>query len=233
MPRVDNRPLTADPTLMGNIQSEVAAESRPLLMFITKYAKVLVGIIVLLIVALVGTAIFRYVENSRQEETLDAMAKIMARPADAQQIADLEKLGQDCPASMRSAVAVSLAQSAAAQNNREKAAEAYGIVAQADYDSPLGLAAAINQAGEMLSSGRYAEGVKVLQALQPRLTQETGLQVKMMLAEGAARAGDHELAAKTYEDLAATAATDLDREYSATRAMELRAMAKAGKAEAE
>lgn len=227
MPRVENRPLTADPTLMENIHSEVAAENRPLLVLITKYARYIVGLIVVLIIVLVGTAVYRYVQTSQQEKTLEAVAKIMARPADSRQIADLEALGKDCPSSMRAAVSIALVQSAATQNNQDKAAQGYAQVAQADYDSPLGLAAAINQAGELLHAEKYAEGVKILQALKPRLTETTGMQVKMMLAEAAARARDYDLAVATYEELALTATTEVDREYSATRVRELKAMASA------
>ncbi len=230
MPRVDNRPLTQDPTLMANIQSEVSAESRPLLAFITKYARFLVGGIALLIVVLLGTAAYQYIQNSRQAETLDAMARIMARPADAKQIADLEALAAGGPESMRGAVAVALVESAVKQNNTDKAAQAYEIMAKARYDTPLGLTSAVAQAGELLKGGRYAEGLAVLRAIEPRLTQESGQQVRMMMAEAAARAGEYELAAATFDKLAATALDDLDKQYGAARARELRAMAAAGKA---
>ncbi len=223
MPRVDTRSLTQDPSVMANIQAEVAEESRPLLLFITKNAKFLVGFIVLLIIALAVTAIYRYVENSQRDETLDAVARIMARPADAQQLRDLQVLVETTPESMRTAVAVAMAESAMRQNNAPKAAEAYGMVARAEYDSPMGLSSAVSQAGWLLRQGKYAEGLEILKSIEPRLTTQAGQQIRVMLAEAAYRAGDRELAASTYEKVAAVAASDLDREYYANRAREMRA----------
>ncbi len=227
MPRVDSTPLAQDQTLLANIQSEVATESRPLFTFIVNNSKYIVAIIVLLIVALLGTAVYRYVQNSRQQETLESIAKIMQHPADAKQIASLEELQKTCPSSMQLPVAVALVQSAVAQENREKAAEGYAKVAAADYDNSLGLASAVSQAGELLFAGKYAEGVKILQGIAPRLPEASGLQVKMMLAEAASRAGQYDLAAKTYDELAASnAVNELDREYAASRAKDLHIMAK-------
>ncbi len=232
MPSVDNRRLTQDPTLMANIQSEVAAESRPLLVFITRYARFLVGGIALLCIVLLGTAVYQYIHTSRQNDTLDAMARIMARPADARQIKDLETLSVDAPDSMRSAVSVALVESAVKQSNTEKMAGGYELVARDHYDTPLGLTSAVDQAGSLFRQGKYAEGVAILKALEPRVTQDAGQQVRMMLAEGASRAGDYELAAATFDQLAATARDELDREYGVTRAREMRAMAAAGKTDA-
>ena len=231
MPRVENKPLSADPGLMGNIQSEVPVENRPLLDFIISKSKFLVGIVVLLVVALLGTAVYRYVEGSQRETTLEELARIMQRPADARQIADIEALGRDCPSSMRTAVSVALVQSALTQGLRDKAEEGYAQVASADFDSPTGLAAALNQAGMLMGSGKYAEGVRIVQSLLPRLGQQSGVQARMMLAEGAFRAGQYDLAASTFEELAGTVPVQLDKDYCAARAGEIRAIAKAEQAE--
>ena len=231
MPRVENKPLSADPGLMGNIQSEVAVENRPLLDFIISKSKFLVGIVVLLVVALLGTAVYRYVEGSQRETTLEELARIMQRPADARQIADIEALGRDCPSSMRTAVSVALVQSALTQGLRDKAEEGYAQVASADFDSPTGLAAALNQAGMLMGSGKYAEGVRIVQSLLPRLGQQSGVQARMMLAEGAFRAGQYDLAASTFEELAGTVPVQLDKDYCAARVGEIRAIAKAEQAE--
>lgn len=230
---VDNKPLSADPALVANIKSEVSQESRPLLEFIISNSRIIVGVVVLLVVALLGTGIYRYVEGSRRADTLDQLARIMQAQPSADQLAALESLSASCPSGMRVAVAVAMVRSAVAQNQPEKAEEAYAMVSKAEYDSPVGLAAAINQAGMLMKAEKYAEGVKVLQGLLPRLTPETGGQARLMLAEGAARAGQYELAAGTYEELEKATATALDKDYYAARANELRALARAGAEDAK
>ncbi len=233
MPRVDSSPLEKNQSLLANIQAEVGLESRPLLAFISANSKYIVGIIVLLIVALLGSACYRYVQNSRQAEALESIAKIMQGAPSAQQMSSLEALEKDCPSSMRLPVAVAMVQSAVAQGSSEMAAQAYAKVAKADFDNPLGLASAVNQAGELFFAGKYAEGVKILQGVIPKLPEASGVQVKLMMAEGAARAKDYELAAKTYDELAASAPSELDREYSATRARDIRILAKGEKEQAK
>ncbi len=224
--RVENRQLTADQSLMDSIQSEISQESRPLMQFITANAKYLVAIIVVLIAALVGTGVYGHYKSSRQESVLESLARTMQRPADAGQLAELEAAGRDAPDFMRTAVDVDLVSSAVAQGEREKAAEAYGRVAKAQDGSPMGLVAALNQAGSLLGAGKYQEGAALLQALLPGLTPRAAVQPRTMLAEAAARAGDYELAARTYDELAGQAEQDLDRQYCAARAEDLRARAR-------
>lgn len=235
MTRVDSRPLeSAAPGMMANIQSEVAAENRPLLEFIVRNAKYLIAIIVLLLAALCGTAIYNYVQGGQREDTLTEIARIMATPPSAAQLEELDKLAGSAPASMRTAIAVAEVRSALAQNLPARAEQAYALVAKSGFDTPLGLAAAINQAGILMSEEKYAEGVRILQGLLPRLTPQTGVQAKMMLAEGAARAGQYDLAARTFDELAATAlVAPIDKDYCTTRARDLRAMAEAEKADGE
>lgn len=234
MPSVDSRPLqSAAPGMMANIQSEVAAENRPLLEFIVKNAKYIIALIVLLLVALCGTAIYKHIQEGQRADTLAELARIMARPASAQQLTDLGQLASSAPASMRAAIAVAEVHSALAQGLSDRAEKAYGEVAQSGYDTPIGLAAAINQAGVLMNEQQYEAGVRILQALLPRLTPQTGVQAKMMLAEGAARSKQYELAASTYDDLAATAlVAPIEKDYCTTRARDLRAMAAAEQSDA-
>ena len=219
MNRVDSSPLqSAAPGMMANIQSEVAAENRPLLEFIVSNSKYIIAVIVLLLAALLGTAIYNYVQEGQREDTLMELSKVMAGPSDARQLEALEKLAASAPSSMRTAIAVAEVRSALAQNFPERAEQAYALVAKS---------------GILMSEEKYAEGVRILQGLLPRLTPQTGVQAKMMLAEGAARAKQYELAAKTFDDLAATAlVAPIEKDYCATRARDLRAMAKAEAAEA-
>ena len=183
MNRVDSSPLqSAAPGMMANIQSEVAAENRPLLEFIVSNSKYIIAVIVLLLAALLGTAIYNYVQEGQREDTLMELSKVMAGPSDARQLEALEKLAASAPSSMRTAIAVAEVRSALAQNFPERAEQAYALVAKSAYDTPLGLAAAINQAGILMSEEKYAEGVRILQGLLPRLTPQTGVQAKMAKA---------------------------------------------------
>ena len=54
MAQVQNTPLTADPSILRDIESEVTQETRPLLQFIVNNAKLIVGVVVGLLVAIPG-----------------------------------------------------------------------------------------------------------------------------------------------------------------------------------
>lgn len=104
-----------------------------------------------------------------------------------------------------------------------RASAAYGAVARQVADTPIGLAAALNEAGTLLSQGKYAEGVKLLEPLVAGLPVGSGDQARLMMAEGAVRAGQFELAARTYEALAG-GTQDMQAGYYRARAKDIRAL---------
>ena len=96
-------------------------------------------------------------------------------------------------------------------------------LAASDTSAPLlapalGLAAALGEAGSLLKAGKNAEALTLLQGLEARLPGENrSVQLRQMLAEAAARAGQKDLAAKTYQALAQEV-NGLDGEYFRVRA---------------
>ncbi|MBQ1330567.1 MAG: hypothetical protein IIY31_02820, partial [Desulfovibrio sp.] len=67
MAQVQNTPLTADPSILRDIESEVTQETRPLLQFIVNNAKLIVGVVVDLLVALAVAGAWRWHTQSQQE----------------------------------------------------------------------------------------------------------------------------------------------------------------------
>ena len=49
----------ANPTLLGDLRAEVSAESAPLLQFIVTNSKAIASVVLLLLIALAGTGIWR------------------------------------------------------------------------------------------------------------------------------------------------------------------------------
>ena len=227
MQRVDKTPLSKapdiDPGLLDGIRSEVTNETRPFLQFILKYARWIIGVVVVLVVALVATAIYNKVMASQEAELQESLAKIRQVAPDASQLEKLEALAGSCPARLRVSVYADLAASALVQGNFDKAAEAYAFVAREAADTPMGQVAAVNQAGALLSQGKYAEGVSLLQDIVGRLPEGSDVQPRLMLAEGAVRAGQYDLAASTYEALAGNG-EDSSNGFYAARAAKIRAM---------
>lgn len=228
MRRVENKPLqdgpAVDPTLLDGIKSEVTNETRPFLQFILSHSRWIIGVVVVLLLALAGTGIYNKVMASQEAEVQEQLAKIRQNGPDAAQLTRLEELAGTCPSRMRLAVYTDMAASALAQGNFAKASEAYGVIAREAADTPMGRTAALNQAGTLMAQGKYAEGVKLLESLVVRLPAEVDLQARLMLAEGAVRAGQYDLAARTYEGLASNP-QNMENGYYLARATAIRAMA--------
>ena len=92
----------------------------------------------------------------------------------------------------------------------------------------MGLTAALGEAGSLLKAGKNAEALTLLQGLEPRLPVENrSVQFRQMLAEAAVKAGQKDLAARTYQALAQEV-KGLDGDYYRVRA---EALAPAGGAQ--
>ena len=121
MMRVKNQPLADDPSLIRNVQEEVAVENRPFLEFITRNAKYIIAIVVALILALAGTGLYRYMQKSEQEKVQTQLARIQQQKPDAAQLKALEDLAAGTPERLQPAVNAVLVQSALAQGKFEVA----------------------------------------------------------------------------------------------------------------
>ena len=64
------------PTLLNDLKAEVSAESAPLLQFIVRHSGLIVGVVVILLVALVGTAVWRWHQGGLQAEAQTELARI-------------------------------------------------------------------------------------------------------------------------------------------------------------
>ena len=149
MAQVQNTPLTADPSILRDIESEVTQETRPLLQFIVNNAKLIIGVVVGLLAALAVAGAWRWHTQSQQEALQGELGQIMHQKATPEQLATLEKLAKDAPARLQAAVYAVEAQSALAQQNYAKAAEAYGRVARSLADMPLGVLGSVNEAASL------------------------------------------------------------------------------------
>ncbi len=226
MTQVQNPPLAQDPSILRDIESEVTQETRPLLQFIVNNAKLIVGVVVGLLVALAVAGAWRWHTQSQQEALQGELGQIMHQRATPEQLDALEKLAKDAPARLKAPVYAVQAQSALAQQNYAKAAEAYGRVARSLADMPLGVLGSVNEAASLFGAGKFDEGLKILEPIAARLPKEASMQVRAMLGEAAAKAGRAELAASAFEEVASQS-EGLMAEYYRSRAKEVRLLKKA------
>ncbi len=194
--------------LLDGIQSEVSAESAPLLNFITRHASSIAGIVLILLLILGGMAIWNWYHGGKQKEARQELARINAQLKGADKNTALAKLAENAPESTKLFIYMSLGQSAQENGDPVLAADAYAKAASLDGDGALGLTAALGSVGSLLMQAEYVQALTLLQELDRKLPEASkSMEFKQMLAEAAAKAGQPQLAYQTYENLASTVKT--------------------------
>lgn len=198
------RPASSEqinPTLLGDLKAEVSAESAPLLQFIVANSKAIAAGVLVLLLALAGTGVWRWHAASRAEEALDLLARTTLTTAGAERVKALEALVEASPEDFRFAALSALAHSAVEAENLDTAANAYGKAAQLAKGQPLGLASELAQAGVLLRAGKGDEALKLLQALEAGMAEESRLDLLPLVADAAELAGNRAVAAEAYAKL--------------------------------
>ena len=204
--------------LFRDLQAEVSSESAPLLQFMLRHAGIIAGVVILFLLVLAGTGIWRWYSGGKNEDARQELARVSMTVQGQERLKALAALADKAPSDVRLSVLLAWAQSALESGDAAVAAEVYAKAAKLDADGALGLAAALGEAGSLLKAGKNAEALTLLQGLEARLPGENrSVQLRQMLAEAAARAGQKDLAAKTYQALAQEV-NGLDGEYFRVRA---------------
>ena len=204
--------------LFRDLQAEVSSESAPLLQFMLRHAGIIAGVVILFLLVLAGTGIWRWYSGGKNEDARQELARVSMTMQGQERLKALAALADKAPSDVRLSALLAWAQSALESGDAAVAAEVYAKAAKLDADGALGLAAALGEAGSLLKAGKNAEALTLLQGLEARLPGENrSVQLRQMLAEAAARAGQKDLAAKTYQALAQEV-NGLDGEYFRVRA---------------
>ncbi|MDO5483372.1 MAG: hypothetical protein Q4F27_00535 [Desulfovibrionaceae bacterium] len=207
--------------LLRDLQAEVSSESAPLLQFMLRHAGLIAGGVILFLLVLACTGLWRWYDGNRNDEARQELARISLTMQGQERTAALEALAGKAPAAVRVPVLLAWAQSALENNAPAAAATAYAAVAAEDAGGSLGLAAGLGQAGSLLKAGKAGEALSLLQGLEARLPEGSPrLELRQLVAEAALAAGQQELAARTYLGLAGES-QGLEKEYFAARAAAL------------
>ncbi|MDR3358071.1 MAG: tetratricopeptide repeat protein [Desulfovibrio sp.] len=209
------------PSLLDEIRTETSAESAPLLRFIVRHAGVTAGLVVCFLLLVVGMGIWQWRSGAKSAEVADELARIAMTGQGEGRVAALAALALSAPDKSKLAVYMTLGRSAVESGDYAAAAAAYADAARQGGDGPFGTAAMIAQACALLRGGKSADAVIVLREAEKRLPEEARTpQLRQMLAEAAVSAGQEDLAAVIYENLA-SAASRREGDYFRARAAAL------------
>lgn len=203
---------SAPKSLLEGIQGEVSAENAPLLEFITRYAWLIAGGVLLLLLILGGLGIWNWYRNGKLEDARAELGMINAQYQGQAKLKALRQLAENAPVGAQLQAWLDLARSAQENGDIQLAAEAWTRAAELDRGGAMGLTAALGAASVYLRKGDYQEALTALQELEQRTPELADIQeFQRMLAEAAARAGKLDLARNIYQKLA----TEFQTEESA------------------
>ncbi len=217
-----NGPQIPQGGLMGELQSEVSVEATPLLRFVLRHIRILVGAVVVLVLAIAALGGWRWHEASVQRDAEIALGHIRVSTSGEERIAALEKISADIPANMRLGLQLDIAVTALGMEDLPRAAAAFGALHAQDPRGPVGLMAALNQADILQRQGKPAEALAVLDSLEKNAPESMRSVILEGQAVSAEQSGDLNRALTDYEALVKAAGND-DMGYLQAKIAELRA----------
>ncbi len=191
-----------NPQLLNEIQTEVSNEAAPLLQFLTTHAIKIMLILGLFVVAVAGFGVYNWQQSSAFEKAQSELNVINQSKQGAERITALESFLASAPASLHSAIVLSIAETSMLAENYAKAAEAYGKLAQLHVDSATAILGALNQGQALILAGQGKEAVTVLESLATKVSTDQSTIVQQALAEAALLSGDTAKAKAAFEAIA-------------------------------
>ena len=99
---------------MRDLQAEVSSESAPMLQFMLRHAGTIASIVVLFVLVLAGTGIWRWYSTSKNDEARQSLARIVLQTSGPAQVKELAALAEKAPSDVRFSAYLALGQSAMA-----------------------------------------------------------------------------------------------------------------------
>lgn len=191
--------------LLADLQSEVSSEATPLLESIVRHTGLIVTVLVLLVLAAAGSAVYNWYSGKQAREAQLELSRISRTLQGTERLTALQTLAETAPASLRDAVLLEYANSAFGADDFPRAADAFARLAEADGASALHTVAILGQISSLRRAGKPADALPLLETLENTVPEASRNTVRILLAETALEAGNTTRAHRMFEELAAAA----------------------------
>ena len=188
---------THEGTLLGSIQSEVSAESSPLLEFLAVHAQSIIAGIVLFILAIGGYWAYSSYTASQLTAQQQEFSKIVAANQGEARLRALEAYLKTAPDTIRLTALLTLAQSAQDIGDYKTAYSAWEQLAKQQPD--LRVEATSGMAQALIEQGEKQKALQLLDALIPGLPASYQIHVNSQIVALAETMGDYKRAVAACE----------------------------------
>lgn len=192
---INTQGTTQDRSLLQAIQMDTAPEATPFLMLFANNAKLLIACFGIFIVVVLGFGIFNYTAQKTLSAAKDELGTILQQRDPATRSKELETFVSKAPAGVQVSSYLALAQSYETQMDYNKAAAAWGKVAEL-AENPMRAQALLGQADALASAGEFAQALSVAEKLLGEVKDNKNylLPVNSLIADLAERNGNNERA---------------------------------------
>ncbi|WP_461209122.1 hypothetical protein [Desulfocurvus sp. DL9XJH121] len=182
------------------LAGEVDASLHPLLQTVVDNIKLIVSVIVVLIVAVGGYALFDAMQASKITEGREKLAAAAATEDPAERVKALEALKAEAPGALGNAVLLELAGALSEAGEHERSAEIWKTLSAEDT-AGLGPAAVLGRCAELSRAGKHAEAAAALAALRASAPKGYNVLILQRLAYESELSGDVSAALEAWEAL--------------------------------
>lgn len=181
--------LSNNQTLLDKMSSEVTPATSPLLLFLTRNARVIVAAIAVCFVAAAGYGVYAWQAGKTVAEAQEKLARILIIRDEADRLAKLKAFVPASPEAMRKGATLALAQAAMQAKDFSEALQAWEFIAK-DPKDPLYAVASIGKAEALGAQEKYAEAIATLESMTLPADSEAVNLVNSLIADFAEKTGD-------------------------------------------
>ena len=212
---------TQDPSLLQKMSEEVAPEVSPLLLLITKNAKIIAFVFALGVLGAAGYGGYQWYTAKQLRAAQTALGYILIVPNLEERTAKLESFLASAPQGVQLAANLALAKAYLEAKNYDKALAAWEVTAK-NNEASFHTVALIGKAQTLALQEKTAEALAVLEPLAASAQGAARDLIHSSIADLAEKSGDFNKAAVACDALAANSASPESVEYWQHKAAALR-----------
>jgi len=179
-------------SIMDSIQSEVATEASPMLLFLTRNARIMALALVLCIAGIIGYWVHAEMAKSKREETIAELGKILILSDAQMRLERLESFAPNAQDSVKRQTWYSIMHTANELKDYARVYTAWEHIR--DFDDNIRATATVGMADALSSQNKYKEALALLESVTSNLKDASAPPVYMRILALADSLGEYERA---------------------------------------
>lgn len=183
------------------IPTENFEEPTPLLKFIFRNSRIIIGCLLLVFCVLIIFGLWNWYTIQEERKAQTELGRILVKPLSLETFNELEQLEKTVPSSLRKGVLLQLAFWSVQLEQLQKAVETYGVLFTEDPKGAIGILSGLNQSDLLQRLGNWREALTILTKLEKVASSPILTAVYEAQGVCAEQLGEQAIAASAYKKL--------------------------------